>query len=452
MLKRFALTTILLSAIAFSFTAQINVFVSTMKQEDTGIVYGANGALAGIYVYADPSDPSGNGSGLAFTDSLGHYSMTTGLTAGTYNVTAFGIGYLPSRVDLVNVMTGQTTGGVDLDLLASGGISGTVTDAVSAAPINNTALYALLSNGTGTFGWFGTTGPDGKYLIATNLVTGTYNVTIPLAPDGYISGMTTANVVVGVETKNADLQLARSGIISGRVAAPNGTGLFGISVSAYSSDFTHFGFAETDISGNYRIATGLGTDNYTVLASGAGNFTYYGGMIPIEVPVTAGSETSGIDIELTPVTTPPTPSGTITGRITDLSSNPIRFASVTASGSGGFGFGETDTNGYYNISSGLGDGDDYNVSATADGYFDVYYPTLVSVTVGQTTADIDFQMTAMPPETFGTITGTVTGDLNPIVPEFQYSAIAMLGLTLAAAMVGRLMLKQKGNKNKINTP
>ncbi len=446
MLRRFALTTILLYAIAFSFTAQIYVFVAAMKQENTGIVYGANGALAGIFVYADPSDPSGNGSSYAITDSLGHYSMTTGLTAGMYNVTAFGFGYLPSQVDFVNVTTGQTTPNVDFDLLASGGISGMVTDAVSADPINNTFLYASLSNGTGTFGWYGTTGPDGKYLIATNLVTGTYNVTIPLAPDGYMSQMTTASVVAGIETKNVDLQLARSGIISGRVAAPNGTGLFGISVFASSSGGTYFGSAQTDISGNYRIGTGLGTDDYTVSAFGAGNFTTYDGM----VSVTAGLETSDIDMELTPVTTPPTPSGTIAGRITDQSSNPVISASITASGSGDFGFGETDNNGYYNISSGLGTGDDYNVSVTADGYFDAYYPTLVSVTVGQTTANIDIQMTAMPPETFGTITGTVTGDLNPI-PEFQYSAIAMLGLTLAAAIVGKMMIKQKGNKNKINT-
>jgi hypothetical protein len=60
-------------------------------------------------------------------------------------------------------------------------------------------------------------------------------------------------------------------------------------------------------------------------------------------------------------------------------------------------------------------------------------------------------MIAKPPETFGTITGTVTGDLNPIVPEFQYSAIAMLGLTLAAAVLARVMLKPKDNKNKLNT-
>jgi hypothetical protein len=156
-------------------------------------------------------------------------------------------------------------------------------------------------------------------------------------------------------------------------------------------------------------------------------------------------------MELTPITTPPTPSGTITGRITDHSNNPIRFASVTASGGGGTGSGETDSNGYYNISSGLGNGNDYNVTATASGYYDASYPTLVSVTVGQTTPNINIQMTTQPAQTFGTITGTVTGAPNPI-PEFQYPLMAMLSLTLVAAVAGKLMLKTKRYKNADNAP
>jgi len=245
--------------------------------------------------------------------------------------------------------------------------------------------------------------------------------------------------------------LARSGIISGKVASPNGTGLFGIAVTAFSSlGLLNYGSATTDSAGNYRIATGLGTGNYTVYASGDGNYTTYVSILnPIDVSVTAGQTTSGINMELTPVTITKTPSGTITGRITDQSGNPIRFASVSATGSGGFGSGETDSNGDYNISSGLGTGTDYNVSATASGYNDAYYPTLVSVTVGLTTSNINFQMTALPAQNFGTITGTVTGAPNPIskVPEFQYPLMAMLSLTLVAAVAGKLMLKTKRYKN-----
>jgi hypothetical protein len=437
-------------AITLLFASQMRTFITT--KHSTGIVYGANGPLAGAYVVASPSSEGGNGSSYAFTDGSGHYSMTTGLTAGSYNVSASAYGYITDQISFVNVTTGQTTSGADIDLQLSGGISGKVTDAVSGDPINATGLYAVLSTGAGTVGWwYGISGPDGSYLIATNLVTGTYNVTIGLPPDGYFRQMTTASVVAGVETKNVDLHLDRSGILSGKVMMPNGTGLFGIDVTAISSDgVIYFGFATTDSSGNYRIATGLGTANYTVYASGAGNSTAYGGLFtPTPVLVTAGQETSGIDMELTPVTTPPMPSGVITGRITDQDSNPVRSASVSALGSGGFGFGETDDNGYYNISSGLGNGNDYNVSATATGYFDAYYPTLVTVTIGQTTPNINIVMTAQPPETFGTITGTVTGAPNPI-PEFQDTLIEMLTLTLATVTVCGLTLKVRRSRNKLN--
>jgi hypothetical protein len=443
LLKRWILADVLMFAIALSFAAQICIFSAATKQNFVGIVYGANGPVTGAYVEARGD----NGSGFAITDSSGHYSMTTGLKTGIYNLTALATGYIDGETDSVSVTTGQTTSGVVIDLQLSGAISGIVTDAVNSAAINGTGIYAYLSNGTGTFGFFATTGSDGKYLMTTNLPTGMYNVSMIIAPDGYIRQMTTANVVAGIETKNVNLALARSGIISGKVATQNGTGLFGITVTAISSDFTQTGSAKTDMAGNYRIATGLGTDNYTVIASGAGNTTYYGGLPPIPVSVTAGQETSGINIELTPVTTPPTPSGTITGHITDQSNgHPIRFASVTASGTNGTGFGETDSNGDYNISSGLETGTDYNVTATASGYYDASYATLVSVIVGQITSGIDIQMIAQPAQNFGTITGTVTGAPNPI-PEFQYPLMAMLSLTLIAAVAGKLMLKTKRYKN-----
>jgi hypothetical protein len=444
--KCWLLADVLMFAIALSFAAQICVFNATTKQSAMGIVYGADGPLAGVYVSAKGD----NGSSYAITDSSGHYTMTTGLKTGTYNVTTeFTTGYLNGEVDSVNVAAGQTTPNVNLDLQLSGAISGAVTDAVNQSAIKGTDIYAELSNGTRTFGSFGVTGSDGKYLIDTNLPTGMYNVSILLAPNGYITQMTTASVTAGVETKNVNIALARSGIISGKVAAPNGTGLFGIYVTAFASGGTSYlyGSATTDSAGNYRIATGLGTGNYTLEASGDGNYTMYGGfMSPVEVSVTAGQETSNINMELTPVTVTTKPSGTITGRITDQSNKPIKFALVSATGSKGYGSGETDSNGDYNISSGLGTGTDYNVSATASGYYDANYPTLVPVTVGQTTSNINIQMTAQPAQNFGTITGTVTGAPNAI-PEFQYPMMAMLSLTLVAAVVGRLMLKTKRYKN-----
>ena len=430
-------------AIAFSFAAQIVVFSAT-KQNAVGVVYGANGPLAGAYVSAKGD----SGSASATTDSQGHYTMSKGLKTGTYNVTASGTGYVTGEVDLVGVTAGQTTTGINIDLQLSGAISGMVTDAVNGNPLNGTYVFASLANGTTSYEGFATTGTNGKYLMATDLPTGTYNVTVELAPAGYIRQSTTANVVAGVETKNVNIPLARSGIISGTITQPDGTPLSGISVTAYVSSFLYYGLATTDSSGNYRIATGLGTGAYTVVASGDGAYnSTYPLLYPTGVMVTAGVETTGVNMELTPVTIPPTESGIITGRVTDQSNgNPIEFATVTAQDSG-YGSAETDSNGYYNISTGLSTDTDYNVSATVSGYYDAYYQTLVTVTVGQTTSDINIPMTPVPAQTYGTITGTVTGAPNPI-PEFQYyPMIAMLSLTLVAAVAGRLMLKTKRYKN-----
>ena len=444
MVKRLLLADVLMLAIALSFAAQICVFNAATKQNAIGIVYGANGPIKGVIVVAEGD----NGSSYAITNSNGQYTMTTGLATGTYNVTTeFTTGYINGENDFVNVTSGQTTSGVDFALQLSGGISGTVTDNVTQSPINGTDIYAILSNGTEIIGSFGVTGSDGSYQLNTNLAAGTYNVSILLAPDGYIapSQPMTANVVAGVVTPNIDFALAESGSISGTVTAPNGTGLYGIDVIASSSSggTSYFGYATTDMAGNYQINTGLGTGSYTMLASGDGNFTYYA---PGNVSVTAGQEASGINMQLTPVTITSTPSGTITGRITDPSGNPITGASVSATGTNGSGSATTDSSGDYSISSGLGTGTDYNVSATASGYNEAYYPSLVSVTVGETTPNINIQMTAEPPKSYGTITGTVTGAANAI-PEFQYPLMAMLSLTLVAVVATRLILKTKRYKN-----
>ncbi len=446
--RRLSLVGVLIFVLASAFGAQIYIYDMGGVGDGVGIAYAAVGPLSGVYVYAEPANSSGDGSSFAITGSNGQYNMTTGLVAGKYNLTAFATGYISSKVGPVTVVAGQTMTGVNLVLHASGGISGKVTDAVSGAPINGTFVSASLANGSAAFGWFGTTDDDGSYLLNTDLPTGTYNVSVFL-PVGHIGNRTTVSVVAGAETKTVNLRLARSGVISGRVSAPNGTGLFGVSVTAFSSEgASYFGSATTDVSGNYRIVSGLGTGNYTVYASGDGNYTAYGGLLsPTPIMVTAGQERSNINIQLKPVTTPPVPSGTVSGRITDTSNHPIGSAAVTVSGSGGVSSNDTDSNGYYVVSSDLSTGTDYNVSVTKTGYFDAHFSTLISVTVGQTTPNINIQMTPKPAVNFGTITGTVTGDLT-VVPEFPSFTVEVMTLALVATATVLLTLRTRRGTNK----
>jgi hypothetical protein len=205
--------------------------------------------------------------------------------------------------------------------------------------------------------------------------------------------------------------------------------LANVTITAVAGEGQYYGFTETDATGHYRISSGLGTGTYEVMA-----IYYAGGMIPsmnqTTAIVTAGAETSNVDLQLT--VSPPPPSGIITGKVTDASSSkPITDVHVVASGPGGSGEADTDSDGNYVISSGL-DAGTYSVTASAAGY-QQQTRSDVSVTVYQTTADIDFQLSPVPPAQSGKISGTVQGDANPI-PEFQYS-IAMLFVTTLIALV-----------------
>lgn len=424
MLKRWLIADLLIFAVVFSFAAQICTFSLVSRQKFSGIVYGANGPIAGAAVSASGSE----GSGYALTDSSGQYSISEGLKTGTYTVSVFAVGYITYQTPNVNVNVSQTTPGINFDLQLSGGVSGMVTDADSGSPLASIMVVAYSANGT--YGWAATTGSDGKYLLATNLATGSYNISV-IMPEEHVSQSRTESVTVGSEVKNVNFTLAKSGIISGRITTPDGVPLKDVTV--FASGGGSYGYATTNATGYYRMSNGLATDSYTVMAlSGLSSNT-------TTADVTAGQETSNVNMELT--VTPPSPSGIIMGKVTDTDTgNPIANATVSASGSGGSGTGETDSNGNYVISDGLGNGS-YNVTASAPGYQD-HQSTGVSVTVNNVTPNINFQLSKLPPAQSGTITGTVTGAPNAI-PEFQYPVAVALSVTLVAVAAARLFLRTK---------
>jgi len=415
--------------ILFSFALHVSVIcVSTsFRKNFSGVVYAAPGVpVSGAIVSASGSE----GYGYATTDSLGQYSITEGLKTGTYTVSAMKEGYLYATREDVAVTAGQETPNIDFYLTRSGGISGRVTDAVSGLPLQNIMIVASPAGG-GTYGWPTVTDANGNYSIITNLATGTYNVTAML-PEGHVmKSVDEIAVTAGVEVTGIDLALERSGIISGRVTAtPSGSPLENATVTAVSEDGKYVGYTQTNATGYYRMSSGLGTGTYTVTAFYGIGFGF--GQVT-DVNVVAGAETSGVDIAI--AVSPPPPSGIIAGKVTDISNNPIVGALVTAQGPAGFGEADTDENGEYIISSGLGTGT-YTVIASATGYSPKNV-TGVSVTVGQVTSNIDFQLLRIPPEQSGRISGTVQGDENPI-PEFQYPIALLLVVTLVAVALTKL--------------
>lgn len=369
-----------------------------------------------------------NGHGLALTNSNGEYSINEGLKSGYYSLSVIAEGYLNGRIENIQVTGSQTTQNINFYLYRSGGIAGKVTDFISGLPLKNVIVAAI--NSSGNVVWQAITDTEGKYNIITNLVTGIYNVTTIL-PEGYVtksvSGIT---VTAGYLVQSVNLALERSGIISGRITAvSNGAPLENIMVYAISNDAKYYGFANTNATGYYKISSGLGTSTYMVVASS--------GLVFAQVPginVVAGAETTGVNMTI--AITPPTPSGMISGKITDNNNIPIIGADVIAQGPSGYGQAETDTNGNYLISKGLGTGL-YTVNASAIGYSPKNVTDL-SVIVNQMTSNINFKLSVIPIGISGTISGTVQGELNAI-PEYPNPILMFIALTLSSIIIIKIL-------------
>jgi hypothetical protein len=438
-LKRAVLSEILISLLVLSLLVNwsLVLFSQVSNVRFSGVVYAASGVPV---VNAIVSASGDNGSGYATTSSSGTYLISKGLRSGTYTVEVIATGYLNANTT-AKVTVGQTTSGINFYLNLSGEITGKVIDSVTSAPLQGVYVYAVPSGG-GSSGWGAETDSNGDYTIATNLAAGTYNVTA-LYLTGYITGKVSGvSVTAGRITPKINLALNKSGIISGRItASPSGAPLANASVEAVSSDYQYIGSATSNATGYYRIVSGLANGTYTLIASYSSHGSFGYNDTTTGIIVKAGSETPNVDIQIS--VTAPAPSGIITGTVTDLSSGkPIEDAYVEAEGgAAGSGSAYTDANGNYVISEGLGTGS-YNVTASATGYNSMT-TTDVSVTVNQTTPNINFQLTLI--TVSGSISGTVTGAAGAI-PEFATPVLAFLAMataTIALVFVKKRTIKEK---------
>jgi Carboxypeptidase regulatory-like domain len=435
MLRRKLIADSIIIAILLVFTLQIGMFglTSASRKIVTGIVYGSSGIpLSAASVYVSGSE----GSGHTTTDGNGNYLINDDLPTGNYTVAATKSGYINAEIQNVTITAGHETI-VDLFMNRSGTILGKVTDSKSIVGIPNIRVLAVLSSDGGIYFGEGTTDLNGNYEITMNLGTGTYNVSVS-SPKGYVpKEVSPIFVEAGNVTTGVNIALDRSGIISGQVTFfPGGEPLADATVTAAGSDGgTYFGTDVTDATGSYIISSGLGTGNYTVTANyqSSSNQT-------LNVAVTAGQETSNVNIQLNIIT--PTFSGTITGRVTNASdSQPIAGAQVVAIGdtNNSYASNYTGNDGSYIISQDLKT-DNYTVTASAVGYEDANV-TMVSVTVNQTTSNVNLRLTKIPPAPSGSISGTVTGDVTPI-NELEYPIAVMVIITLAGVAAAKLSTRK----------
>ncbi len=377
------------------------------------------------------------------TDSSGYYTIY-GLPAGNYKI-QFTTEWAPGNyagewyndkntfenADAVSVTVGQTTTGIDTQLAEGGYISGRVTDSTGTVGIADVSVQICdLSQN-----WFNgtSTNSEGYYTI-NGLSAGDYKVEFQAynTPGNYLGewyndknsfeSADTVSVTAGQTTTGIDAQLADGGGISGRVTDSTGTvGITNVDVQICDLNQNWLNGVSTDSNGYYTIY-GLPAGNYKIQFRtdwAPGNYVgeWYNDQGSFNdadtVTVTVGSTTSGIDAQLAD-------GGSISGRVTDVSSNGIANIDVNVHDMNGnyIAWSSTDSNGDYTV-QGIPAGD-HKVQfwvGNAGNYITEWYndqesfenANAVTVTAGNTTTGIDAQLADS-----GAISGRVTDSTGAV--------------------------------------
>ena len=409
--------------------------------------------LAGMRV--DVYNEYGGWLDASLSDAAGAYSVS-GLTTGKYhlktlnafpyldelyeNLPCLGGSCVVTTGKGINVTAGLTTAGIDFQLQMGGTITGTVTDAITHAPLSNILVGAHYANGVSTGGAIGTN-LAGVYTIG-GLPTGTYYVRTVISypyfdelydnlpcPTGNCTPQagTGVSVTAGSTTSGIDFGLMRGGTITGTVTtAASGVPRPDVRVDAYTASGQLASQAWSNGSGVYALG-GLETGTYYVRAWNsypylgelynnvscpAGNCTLTEGT---GVSVTTDATTAGINFSLAL-------GGTITGIVTARETGaPIVHAGVGvfAANRESAGVGWTDAAGVYAV-SGLAPGTYFVRAGSDSGYRGALYDnkpchpdcdittgTGVVVSAEGTTTSINFAL-----DRSGVITGIVRDDYS----------------------------------------
>jgi 5-hydroxyisourate hydrolase-like protein (transthyretin family) len=452
-------------------TSGVN-FGLAMGGNITGAVWdAATGApLSGVTV--NVYNASGSSMGSVSTNTSGVYSRN-GLPTGTYYVrTSNSLGYIDELYDNlpcpngsctvttgtgVSVTAGATRGGINFGLAVGGGISGTVSDAVTGAPLSGVSVYVY--NASGNYMGSVATNASGVY-TKTGLATGTYNLWT-YNTQGYLDELynnlpclygtcspytagTGVSVTVGTTTGGINFGLAVGGRISGVVTnAATGAPLSNVSVFFYNTSGSQIATASTNASGAYTSGTGLPTGTYYVRTSNTqgyvdklyNNIACPGGNCSVTsgtaVSVTAGATTGGINFGLAA-------GGYISGTVTDAATGaPLSGVSVYVYNAAGsrVSTAYTASSGVYTTSYAVAPGTYYVRTVYSGTYVDEQYDNVpcpysscpatsgtgVPVTAGATTSGINFAL-AVGGRISGTVTDAVTGTPLASVYAYVYNA------------------------------
>jgi hypothetical protein len=406
--------------------------------------------IVGAHVYF--LDSNGNVPfSTATTDGLGHYTSDGGTDTGSvFVITNNGQGYQDesydnhkctlqscSTADPVSVTLGTTTTGIDFALDPGGRISGTVTDA-NHLPLANVAVrtgdptgYNVDEVQTDASGNFITSGlAAGTYYVSTRNSAGL----VDYAWNGLVCANdfcddrqgTPISVTVPNTTGGVNFVLTAGQTISGTVtAASGGAPLAGVFVNLTNSSGASVGGANTDASGNFTTGAVPPGTYYASTFVNAYVTQFYNnvscptscGFAASTPIVVTGAPVTHIDFALLAIGT-----GTITGTVTDGFDNtlptglPVQLFSPggqllasAATNNGAYTFSNVAAGSYYVRTNAPAGGIPYinqlynGVTCVNCSVLTTGGGTLVTVSNGGTTTDIDFTL-----QRGGVITGTIT--------------------------------------------
>ncbi len=221
----------------------------------------------------------------AETSSNGTYSVG-GLSTGNYIVSFYDYGYVgqyynerasQGAADPVAVTVGKTSSAINAVMAPDGGISGTVTDAVSKDPLPDTYVYVIDSGGDEVAEQY--TDTNGNYSVA-NLAPGAYslefanyNSSAGYVPQYYNDDYTLATaepvtVAPGRTTTGIDVGMTQYGAISGTVTdGSDNEAIPNVDVEVYDSSGDIVGSSYTSATGQYTVGE-LAPGAYHVSFSG----------------------------------------------------------------------------------------------------------------------------------------------------------------------------------------
>ncbi|MBL7117388.1 MAG: carboxypeptidase regulatory-like domain-containing protein, partial [Candidatus Syntrophoarchaeum sp.] len=336
----------------------------------SGRVTDENG-LPVVYVDVEAFSTHGYGSyGWAYTDYDGYYTIT-GLQSGEYTVIAYGYLYgLADNSTTAFVQLGAKTT-VNFILHKGGTLTGEVTDE------NGTAAPYVGVSAAGESNGYDETDLSGHYTI-TGLRDGEYTV-IASEYSTNLADSTTAIVTSG-ETTTANLTLHEGGVVQGRVADVNGTGIANAWVQMDILTYYYGYYNQTNSTGYYMIE-GIPDGIYNITASSYGYCGYEGDLADNSsvIAITQG-QTTIYDFILQK-------GGVIKGKVTTQDEIPVVGVFVSAEGSS-YGYTYTSTDGNYTITR-LQAGT-YEVRAyPPSGIGLLGNSTSADVSAGQTTSNVD---------------------------------------------------------------